>query len=321
MSRKKSIAIIGGGSAALALASFVEEKLFDVTIYEKNATLGRKFLVAGNGGFNLTHSEEISPLMTRYSPDGFMDDALTAFTNSDFIAWLTSIGIPTFIGSSKRVFPEQGIKPIHVLEKLKTIIKEKGFLIKTKMEWIGWSESDSLLFNETISVEADYYVFCLGGKSWKVTGSDGHWYDIFDKKRIALKPFLPANCAYGVDWDEKFITAYHGKPLKNISIRCGEKIQKGEAVITKFGLEGNAIYALSGEIQKLLSQNKTPEISIDMKPMLSLEEIEIRLDRSNKKTTDILRDVINIDRVKIRLLKSRMTRDQFMDKKMVLSRI
>ena len=125
---KKSIAIIGGGPSSLLLAAFLDTKKFDVTIYEKNKTAGRKFLVAGKGGFNLTHSENITEFIERYTPNYFLKEALLNFTNNDFRDWLESIGIPTFIGSSKRVYPKEGIKPITVLNTILNHLKEKGII-------------------------------------------------------------------------------------------------------------------------------------------------------------------------------------------------
>ncbi len=321
MRDRKSIAIVGGGASALSLASFLDEKLFEVTIYERNKTLGRKFLVAGKGGFNLTHSEPISSMVAKYSPQGFLDDALLGFDNEQLREWLAAIGIPTYIGSSKRVFPEKGIKPIEVLAAIRESILSKGHLILYNNEWTGWTDTNKLMFDSEAEIEADITVFCLGGGSWKVTGSDGSWTKRFANKGMNIKPFVPANCAYKVNWKSDFITKASGKPLKNIAIESlGHRVE-GEAVITEFGIEGNAVYALTDQIQSQLDTHNKGIISIDLKPMLSLSEIEKRIAHSTRKTTEILSSDLKLEKIKIQLLKSILTRDEFLDKRGLAKKI
>lgn len=321
MSNKKSIAIIGGGASALSLASFLDGGLFDVTIYERNKTLGRKFLVAGKGGFNLTHSQPILSMISKYSPIGFLDDALLGLDNEQLRVWLNSIGIPTYVGSSKRVFPEKGIKPIKVLSAIRESILSKGHNVLFNMEWTGWSATKNLMFNSEAEVEADITVFCLGGGSWKITGSDGGWTKLFGKNGLEIKPFVSANCAYKVKWDSDFIVKANGKPLKNIAIESlGHRIE-GEAVITDFGIEGNAVYALTDQIQAQLNGNNIGLISIDLKPMISLPEIEKRIANSSRKVTETLSNDLKLEKVKIQLLKSILTKDEFLDSKGLAKKI
>jgi uncharacterized flavoprotein (TIGR03862 family) len=321
LTNKKSIAIIGGGASALSLASFLDEQLFDVTIYEKNKTLGRKFLVAGKGGFNLTHSEPVSNMISKYSPSGLLDRALLEFDNWKFRNWLLSIGIPTYVGSSKRVFPEKGIKPIKVLSAIKESILSKGHKIVYDSEWIGWSEAKNLMFNHKKEIVADITVFCLGGGSWKITGSDGSWTKLFGNEGIETVPFVSANCAYSVQWDLDFTSKVNGKPLKNIAIESLGRGIEGEAVITDFGIEGNAVYALTNEIQSQLFEGKTALISIDLKPMLSLSEIDKRIANSSRKITEILSRDLKLEKVKIQLLKSILTKDEFLDREGLAKKI
>ncbi|MFB0961176.1 MAG: NAD(P)-dependent oxidoreductase, partial [Flavobacteriales bacterium] len=231
---RRELAIIGGGTAGLFLAAFLNTDIYNVTIYEKKASLGRKFLVAGDGGFNLTHSEELSSFKSKYTPSSFLDIALDHFSNTDLIEWLLGIGIPTFIGSSGKVFPEKGIKPIEVLKCIEAYLIEKNVKFEFNKTFSDWGEENSLEFNSNEFIKADYTVFALGGGSWKVTGSDGSWLDGFNKKGVSTLPFKSSNCAFRIKWPEKFIQNNEGKPLKNISISLQNKVQKGEAVITKF---------------------------------------------------------------------------------------
>lgn len=310
---KKTVAIIGGGPSALAAAAFLNPELFDVTIYEKNKSIGRKFLVAGKGGFNLTHSEPIETMISRFSKSSVLEAALRSFTNEDLRTWLEEIGIPTYIGSSKRVYPGKGIKPIEVLNKLLAVIETKSTKIEYEKEWTGWKD-DALTFNSGESVKADYVVFSLGGGSWKVTGSDGSWINQFENRGIKTVPFLPANCGYEINWKTDFIAKNEGMPLKNIAIGAGDNYCKGEAVITKFGMEGNAIYALSPEIQAELSESGKATVYLDLKPTFTEEQVLTKVCDSTLKTTDILRRKLNLSKVQIDLLKACLTKEEFLSK-------
>ena len=309
----KSIAIIGGGPAALIAAAFLDTTKYNVTIYEKNKSVGRKFLVAGDGGFNLTHSEEIESFVERYTPDTFLKESLLNFSNEDLISWLESIGIETFVGSSNRVYPTEGIKPIEVLNAILLKLEENKVVIKTEQEWTGWNDQNELMFNDSLAVKSDSTIFALGGGSWKVTGSEGDWLNTFTEKDIKTLPFAPANCAYGVDWPKSFVGRHAGKPLKNISISCFGKEQKGEVVITEFGLEGNAIYALSPQIQEILDKKGEATILMDLKPTLDPEVLITKMRSARTpKTSDILRKYVKLSPTKMELVKLNVSREDFM---------
>ncbi|MDO6744756.1 TIGR03862 family flavoprotein [Tenacibaculum soleae] len=319
---KKTIAIIGGGPSALFTAAFLDSNKFDIIIYEKKKSLGRKLLVAGDGGFNLSHGEHIDKIITRYTPTTFLKNALLNFTNEDLRNWLLTINIPTFIGSSNRIYPEKGIKPIMVLNKIKTFLIDKNVKFVYNYEWKGWSDKSELIFNDNKIVRADYTIFSLGGASWKITGSEGNWTDNFKEKDINTLPFLPANCAYKVNWKSDFISKNEGQPLKNIALSCLDKKQKGELVITKFGLEGNAIYALSSEIQSQLSKHKKATVFLDLKPMFSLNELTHKINTSQlRTTTDILKKTLKLSLPQIELLKTILSKEEFTDKTILSSRI
>jgi len=319
---KKSIAIIGGGSSALITAAFLDSKKFDITIYEKKKSLGRKFLVAGDGGFNLSHGEAIEKMITRYTPTFFLKQALIHFTNDDLRKWLLTIGISTFVGSSNRMYPEKGIKPIEVLTKIKQFLIDKGIHFVYHYEWKGWNINNELIFNSSEIINTDYTIFSMGGASWKITGSDGSWLNLFKNKGINTLPFLPANCAYEIKWPKDFILKNEGQPLKNIALSCLNKKQKGELVITKFGLEGNAIYALSPEIQSQLSDNKTTIVYLDLKPMFTINDVVQKINASPlRKTTDILKKTLKLSAPQINLLRATLSKEEFTDKKILSEKI
>lgn len=311
--KKNKISIIGGGAAALAFASFIDENQYEVSIYERNKSLGQKFLVAGKGGFNLTHSERIEIFTEKYSPNNFLSNAINSFTNLDFRSWLDTIGIPTYIGSSKRIYPVKGIKPIEVLNAVKAVLHKKGISINYGYKWIGWkNDSKTLIFENGKEVEGDIFVFSTGGGSWKVTGSDGTWLNEFNKRGVETVPFAPANCAYKIAWPKSFIEENAGQPLKNIAIKCMHTSAVGEVVITEYGIEGNAIYRLTDTVHKAINSNGKATIQIDLKPSLSMNEVKRRL-LNGGKITSTLAQIIKLEKVKIRLIKSILTKEEFLD--------
>ena len=319
---KKSVSIIGGGPAALILAALLDCKKFKVTVYEKNKTLGRKFLVAGKGGFNLTHSEPITDLIARYTPPHFLEKALLDFDNNDFREWIDSIGIPTYIGSSKRVYPESGIKPITVLNAILDVLTKQNVVIQYQHTWTGWTDENSLVFNTNTVIKSDYTIFAMGGGSWKVTGSDGSWLDLFESESIPIVPFQSSNCAYRVNWPEDFMLEHEGSPLKNIAISCLNKRQKGEAVITRFGLEGNAIYALSPQIRKELESHQKATIFLDLKPTLPYDDLLEKIRKSTfKKTSETLQKEVKLSPAQIGLLKKYLSKETYLNSELLAQNI
>lgn len=318
---KKTIAIVGGGASALFCACFLDTSKFEVTIYEKNKALGRKFLVAGKGGFNLTHAEELAQLIGRYEPSDFLEQCLTAFTNTDLRNWLASIGIPTYVGSSHRVYPSLGTKPIEVLEALLNRLTQNGVKLAYNQAWTGWNDQNEMVFNTTEVLQTDAVIFGLGGASWKVTGSTGSWLEVFSQKKIKTTPFEASNCAVGMHWDEAFQKQYAGTPLKNIAVRCGTQTQKGELVITDFGLEGNAVYALSSEIRKQLHLSGKASLSLDLKPMLTETRVYEKLRNSSRSISKTLGADLKITPAQLQLLKLTLTKDEFQDMNTLANRL
>jgi uncharacterized flavoprotein (TIGR03862 family) len=266
MSSKKVI-IIGGGAAALMAAEILSANC-EVHIYEKGKTIGRKFLVAGKGGFNLTNAAVGDDLYNNYP--SILHAALANFDSTATRTWLSNLDIPTFVGSSGRVFPKKGIKPIQVLNKIKNRLIESGVQFHYLHEFIGFNEAKHpiVVHDEGTkqTLEADYYIFALGGASWSVTGSNITWKASFDQIGIKTVPFQPSNCGINIDWPEDFKAKFAGSPIKNIQVSIGQKMIKGEVLITDYGLEGNAIYPIIPAVRYSLKMEKNTAISIDLKP-------------------------------------------------------
>ena len=263
----------------------------------------------------------MNDLSSRYSNNPFLKSALNSFTNTDFRKWLSSIGIPTFVGSSNRIYPEKSIKPIEVLQAIEKTLILNQVKFHFNKTWIGWNEKEDLLFSDGTIASPDLSVFALGGGSWKVTGSDGSWLSEFEKKGIKTIEFEASNCAFQVNWETPLLDKHVGKPLKNISITCEDKTQKGEVVLTKFGLEGNAIYALSPKIRRQLSKGEA-QITIDFKPTFSASVLLDKLKNTKaKNSTDCLKHELNLSALQIGLIRSYLTKEEFLNKEILAHKI
>ena len=249
---------------------------FEVTLYEKGKTIGRKYLVAGKGGFNLAHQLDRDSLYQKYTPKNFLKNAIQNFGVKELRNWYQELGIETFVGSSGRIFPKEGISPADVLRAIKTRLKSQGVEVKTQHELVGFDQTKRPVIRskgENINTLADYYIFSLGGGSWKVTGANAEWLPHFENIGISTQNFEASNCGLNIEWNKSISDFHIGKPLKNIAIYHKGKSIKGEALITRYGLEGNAIYPVSSWVRETINQNQKGVITIDFKPQLTEEII------------------------------------------------
>ncbi len=319
---QKNIAIIGGGPSAMMLA-YVLSKFHTVTIYEKNNGLGNKFLVAGKGGFNFTNSLAGTELAEKYSPKEFMQEAILSFDSKALREWYANLGLETFVGTSGRVFPIKGIKPVEVLNKIKEKLHSQNVIIEYDHEFIGFDENKNVKIkfkDEIKTLIADYYIFALGGSSWSVTGSDGKWTKHFEEIGVNIIPFESSNCGVNINWDNHIVENHAGKPLKNISVTVDGTTLKGEAVITKYGLEGNVIYPIIPKVRKLLKTKIKVEIKIDFKPDNTIDDLLKRV--SNKKiSSKDYGKLFNLKREQLALIKCYTTKEEYLSVELFIRKI
>ncbi len=308
----KTVSIIGGGAASFITADLLSSK-FNVTIYEKGKTIGRKFLVAGKGGFNLAHNLTGNSLFQKYTPKGILTPALTQFGVNELRNWYTQMDVPTFVGSSNRVFPIKGISPATVLRKIKTKLSNQGVTLLLEHEFTGFTPEGIPLIsknNEITKLKSDIVIFNLGGGSWKVTGSNSEWLSYFNNAGIKTTPFQPSNCGLNVAWKPEISNFHVGKPLKNISVTHLATVQKGEALITEYGLEGNAIYPISARVRDSLNTDKRATIFLDLLPALDSQQIFQKI--KNRKPSNFGK-LLKLDSAKMAITKGYLTKDDFFD--------
>ncbi len=292
------VAIIGGGPAGLMAADVLAGHV-DVHLYDHGKRIGRKFLVAGQGGFNLTNSAEGEELLAQYTPPGFLDQALDAFGPGHLREWLAQRGVETYIGSSGRVFPAKGIKPVQVLSAIVQGLQQKGVHLHTEHAFTGFDAEGNVLMetaDAAFTLQADHVIFALGGASWPVTGSTGIWPALFRDIGVQVVPFGSSNCGIEVHWPSAFVEAHEGKPLKNVLVKAGDREAWGEVTITRHGLEGNAIYPVVPALR-----GGATELIIDLKPDTTVERL---LERIGGKAPRNFAEALRLNRSQLALLKA-----------------
>ncbi len=301
--------IIGGGPAGLMAAEVLSAAGLGVTLYERMPTVGRKLLIAGRGGLNLTHSEPFDKLLSRYgAANAQLESILQAFSPAALIAWVHGLGQETFIGSSGRIFPKS-LKASPLLRAWLKRLTAQGVEFKTRHEWRGWNEDGRLIFRtasgEDIVVSGTSTILALGGASWPGLGSNGAWVEILSRRGIEIAPLRPANCGFNVNWSEALRARFAGTPLMGIALTLNGQTVRGEAVITHYGIEGGAIYALSAALRQAIEGQGTALVSLDLRPEQSASALAEKLNRSRagESLANFLRKTINLAPIGINLLR------------------
>ncbi len=300
-------AVVGGGPAGLMAAEVLAAGGAAVTVYDRMPSLARKFLLAGRGGLNLTHSEGLDHLLARYgAAEVGLRPAIEGFPPVALRSWCEDLGQETFVGSSGRVFPK-AMKASPLLRAWLGRLGAAGVQVKLRHEWRGWDDEGRLLLHSEkgpVTVAADAVVLALGGASWSRLGSDGGWVGALTGAGISVAPLQPANCGFLVPWTEVFRSRFEGEPLKRIALSCGAESVRGEAVITRAGLEGGGIYALSAHLRQAIAATGEAILHIDLRPDIAQAELENRLGRPRGKQSlsTFLRKAARLSPVAIGLL-------------------
>ncbi|MGA9211311.1 NAD(P)/FAD-dependent oxidoreductase [Kaistella sp.] len=295
---ENQIIIIGAGPAGLMAAQILAEKGFNVHVYEQNKAAARKFLVAGNGGFNLTHSEEIENFIEKYEVKE-IQEIVRNFDNQKVIDWLSNLGISTYVGSSGKIFPTKNFKPIQVLKAWLDHLEKIGVEIHYENTFADFDENFVYFKNKKEEIKLKYskLILAMGGGSWKKTGSNAKWVEILQSKNIEIIPLESANSGYNTP--EKF-HLLQGQYLKNIKVSFGNHHKIGEIVFTKYGIEGSPIYFLNRFTRKF---NFPLIIDVDLKPNVSEIEILEQL-KSSEKISSVLKKKLKLSATAFNLLKT-----------------
>ena len=307
MSVEKHVAVIGAGPAGLMAAEVLAQGGARVTVYDAMPSAGRKFLMAGRGGLNLTHSEPLPEFLARYrEATSWLQPAISDFPPSALREWSEALGQPTVVGSSGRVFPES-FKASPLLRAWLRRLDSQAVRFAFRHRWIGWNDGGQLRFQTPEgerAIEARATVLALGGASWPRLGSDGMWVEALAAKDVTISPLRPANCGFTVGWSDVFRDRFEGQPLKGVEFKFGSLATRGEAMITRNGIEGGAIYALSAELREAILKSGEATLQVALRPDLPADELAARLSvsRGKQSFSNFLRKTVNLSPVAIGLL-------------------
>jgi uncharacterized flavoprotein (TIGR03862 family) len=302
-----TVAVIGAGPAGLMAAEVLAQGGAGVTVYDAMPSVGRKLLLAGRGGLNLTHSEPLPEFLARYgSAMPHLKSAIDAFPPEALRRWSEALGQPTFVGSSGRVFPE-AFKASPLLRAWLRRLDSIGVQFALRHHWTGWDDAGHLSFvtpDGPRAVDADATVLALGGASWPRLGSDGRWVETLSARGVTISPLRPANCGFTVAWSDIFRDRFEGQPLKGAAFSFGGYALRGEAIVTRSGIEGGAIYALSADLREAIIASGEATLHIALRPDMDRNELVARLSapRGKQSFSNWLRKAAQLSPVGIGLL-------------------
>ncbi|MBW1245528.1 TIGR03862 family flavoprotein [Pseudomonas tolaasii] len=314
------VAIIGGGPAGLMAAEVLSQAGVRVELYDGMPSVGRKFLLAGVGGMNITHSEDYPAFLSRYAERApHMAPLLRAFGAEALCEWIHGLGIKTFVGTSGRVFPTD-MKAAPLLRAWLKRLRDQGVVIHTRHRWTGWSADGGLLIHSPDgekTVHSDAVLLALGGGSWSRLGSDGAWLKLLEDKGVPYAPLQPSNCGFEVSqWSALMVSKFAGAPLKNVAIGLDDDTPRlGECVVTASGIEGSLIYALSAPIREAINRDGAATVHIDLLPSKPLHKVQAALakPRGSRSMSKHLHSQLGLDGVKAALLRELAPAEHFND--------
>lgn len=285
--QQRRVAVIGGGPAGLMAAEVAAQNGAAVCLFEAQRAVGRKFLIAGKSGLNLSNQAALEFFTQQYTGTDFPKDTwrrrLEQFTAQKMCDWVGELGIATFASQGGKIFPV-GKKAAPLLKRWIDKLRSLGVQLHLNHRCISFNPTedgyriDFVYADTSISVEVEAIIFAMGGASWPQTGSNGHWVDCFRKRAIPLQPFAPANCGWQCDWKPETLEVAEGLPLHHLTIHAGDSIESGELMVTRYGFEGTPIYRLGPELRKM----QNPQIEINFKAIFSREQILRKMESVRK---------------------------------------
>lgn len=318
----RSVAIIGGGPAGLMAAEVLSQAGIAVDVYDAMPSVGRKFLLAGIGGLNITHSEHYDQFCARYGPErAYLQASLDQFTPDDLRAWAHTLGIETFVGTSGRVFPKE-MKAAPLLRAWLHRLRQQGVCFHVRHRWLGWHDDGALHIagpDGDLHLKPAATVLALGGASWPKLGSDGAWVSLLAQQGTQIAPLQSANCGFDVSWTEHLQNKFSGAPLKSVGIRFtdqqGQIHQRlGECIVSQHGIEGSLIYALSRPLRETLNVTGSATFHLDLLPDRQPDAILDALCRRGARSLSThLKSTLGLSGVKTALLYEVLNKDQLSD--------
>lgn len=317
------VAIIGGGPSGLMAAEVLSAAGVAVTVYDAMPSVGRKFLLAGVGGMNITHSEPKADFLSRYRErEPELSRLLQDFDADHLRDWVHGLGVETFVGSSGKVFPRE-MKAAPLLRAWLARLREAGVQFRVRHRWLGWSGQGALCFGTPEGeVEATYdaVLLALGGGSWRKLGSDGSWLPLLAERGVMVRPLLPANCGFDCHWSEHFADKFAGQPLKSVTLEftdlAGKTVRKtGECVVTRHGVEGNLIYAFSAALRDTLLAQGSATCYLDLLAQKPAAQVlaEVTHPRGSRSLSSHLQSRLNLKGVRAGLLRECLSKEAFND--------
>ena len=321
MSVEKNVVVIGGGPAGLMAAEVLSAAGAKVQLYDAMPSVGRKFLLAGKGGLNLTHSEPFNIFASRFGDRrAALQPMLDAFGPEQLRAWALGLGVETFVGTSGRVFPTS-MKAAPLLRAWLHRLRAAGVQFHMRHRWLGWTGDESGLLRfatpggET-TVHADAVVLALGGASWSRLGSDGAWAPWLKELGVDVAPLLPSNCGFDIGWSEYFSTRFAGQPFKSVAIEFTDSqgrrfARKGEFVATATGIEGSLIYAASALLRDEIAKEGSATLTLDLLPDRTAGQVlaAVTHPRGARSLSSHLKSRLGLDGIKAGVLHEVMTRE------------